>query len=43
MKVSTQRSARRLLTNQVRLVSHGHHEPAGTLTPPRGHRAVLPS
>ena len=42
MKVSTQRSARRLLTDHVRLLSHGHHEPASTLTRPRGHWAVIP-
>ena len=42
MKVSTQRSARRLVTDHVRLVSHGHHEPASTLTRPRGRWAVIP-
>ena len=42
MKVSAQRSARRLLTDHVRLVSHGHHGPASTLTRPRGHWAVIP-
>jgi hypothetical protein len=42
MKVSAQRSARRLLMDQVRLVSHGRQEPAGTLTRPRGHWAVIP-
>lgn len=42
MKVSIQRSARWLLADHVRLVSHGHHEPASTLTRPRGLWAVIP-
>jgi hypothetical protein len=42
MKASTQRSARRPLTGHVRLVSHGHREPASILTRRRGHHAVIP-
>jgi hypothetical protein len=41
MKVSAQRSTRRLLADHVRLVSHGHHEPASALTWPHSRWAVI--
>jgi hypothetical protein len=37
MTVSTQRSARQPLTNDVRLVRDGHRERVSALARPRGH------